>query len=856
MEVLTFKDFFRRASGHEPYAYQRRMAEAPAGAFPRVLKVPTGAGKTLAVVLAWLWRRRFHPDPKVRSETPRRLLYCLPTRVLVEQTRKVVESAVASLGLDWPGRDDPPTGRGDRAAQSVLVATLMGGSAETPGPQEERRWRLYPEVDSVLIGTQDMLLSRALNRGFGTSRFMWPVEFGLVSNDALWVFDEVQLMGSGLATSAQLEALREDLGVVGPCRSLWLSATLDPQWLETVDHPAPTEAEVVSLGEGDLADPRLAVRLLARKSLVRLLVAAPSQQSGVAGYAAEVARQVLHRHSPGTLTLVILNAVSRAKAVYRELLKAGGTSTGAPDWVLLHSHYRPPDRAKLVERALSPVPSEGRIVVSTQVVEAGVDISARLLVTELAPWASMVQRFGRYNRYGERNDAVVGWVNVPDDAAAPYEAAELTTSRLNLSALATGSADAGISPEALASFGVSRPRMTYVLRRPDLVGLFDTTPDLSGFDVDVSRYVRDSKDHDVQLFWRDWGVGEPPATLVTPVSVELCPVPIGEIRDYLAASRLWCWDHLAGEWVRSKTVYPGLILLARASDGGYDPEVGWDPKAPGPVPVLVPATAPGSTAGVYWAAPSGEAGGQPEEAMGDDTDSMRGQGWVSIAEHTDATMETLVGLLEKLGRRYLPETLREALVSAARWHDRGKAHPVFQDTLLSRLPEADRAGASAVLWAKTDCGPAHHRRKHFRHELAGALAVLGDTAGVARGHLPLVAYLVAAHHGRVRLAIRSFPDEQEPPGYPQQRYAAGVWEGDVLPEVDLGGDVKAPRMTIDLSPMELGGGVPGGPSWLELTLALRDSPEFGPFRLAFLEALVRAADARASIAHRKGGIKK
>ena len=35
-----------------------------------------------------------------------------------------------------------------------------------------------------------------------------------------------------------------------------------------------------------------------------------------------------------------------------------------------------------------------RIIVATQVVEAGVDISATTLVTELSPWSSLVQRFG------------------------------------------------------------------------------------------------------------------------------------------------------------------------------------------------------------------------------------------------------------------------------------------------------------------------------------------------------------------------------------------------------------------------------------------------------------------------------
>ena len=36
-----------------------------------------------------------------------------------------------------------------------------------------------------------------------------------------------------------------------------------------------------------------------------------------------------------------------------------------------------------------------------------------------------------------------------------------------------------------------------------------------------------------------------------------------------------------------------------------------------------------------------------------------------------------------------------------------------------------------------------------------------------------------------------------------------------------------------------------GPSWLACTVALRD--HLGPFRLAYLETLLRAADARASM---------
>ena len=80
-----FSEFFMKATGlHEPFPYQMRLALSPK--LPQLIDVPTGAGKTAAVVLAWLWRRRFAAED-VRKATPRRLVYCLPMRVLVEQTR-------------------------------------------------------------------------------------------------------------------------------------------------------------------------------------------------------------------------------------------------------------------------------------------------------------------------------------------------------------------------------------------------------------------------------------------------------------------------------------------------------------------------------------------------------------------------------------------------------------------------------------------------------------------------------------------------------------------------------------------------------------------------------------------------
>lgn len=51
-EVSDFDNFFYRATKYHRFPYQERLAEDPE--FPEILQVPTGTGKTAAVVLAWV----------------------------------------------------------------------------------------------------------------------------------------------------------------------------------------------------------------------------------------------------------------------------------------------------------------------------------------------------------------------------------------------------------------------------------------------------------------------------------------------------------------------------------------------------------------------------------------------------------------------------------------------------------------------------------------------------------------------------------------------------------------------------------------------------------------------------------
>lgn len=907
---VTFDVFFTHATGNGPFPFQRDFAGAPQGRSdwqgadgpPALVDVPTGLGKTAMAVLGWLWRRRY-ADERVRRATPRRLVYCLPMRVLVEQTRDSAESWLSSLK------------EAELIDDEVPVHVLMGG-------EDEPKWEIHPERDAIIIGTQDMLLSRALDRGYAASRARWPMHFGLLNTDCLWVFDEVQLMGSGLATTAQLEAFRRQLtptnvnGDNGPkdngCKCVWMSATLRPEWLETVDFKdriKRTDADTVridgkatlSLSAEDHQNDQVAARWNAKKPLTKA-------ESGIDDPAA-LAAEVRGVHKPGTRTIVVVNTVKRACALFDALSKASSAAktkgggdkketvtavsaatsatpaamlSAGPNLVLLHSRFRPKDRAERVAEALAEVDAAGpgTIIVSTQVIEAGVDVSATTLFTELAPWASLVQRFGRCNRRGELNgEASVHWIDLPaqnadaEQVRHPYELPDLRAAADELGKLRD------VGPGSLADHrrGLDETKLralfahrhTHVIRRKDLLDLFDTTPDLAGNDIDIDRYVREVEETDVRVFWRNYGdlesksprpspndingegrAGGTPRVEPAPRRDELCPAPIGEFRAFAKQhrDRVWRWNFTEKAWVRAETdaIAPGQVFLVHTIAGGYSAERGWSGKTED-IPPLdhAPPQAPPSQADGY------------EDDHGSQTAV-----WETIAGHTNVVCDVADQLLSRL--EDVGDGMKRAVRLAARWHDWGKAHAVFQDAIKLNGRPNDLSTSREIAKAPENSWRRYARR-HFRHELASALGVLQrphkGLKDLGDDDLNLVAYLIAAHHGKVRLSIRSMPNEQRPSPRElvvggvqhERRFARGVWDADTLPSVDLGGGGVADEVKLSLEPMELGLGegepvecFKGRPSWVERVLRLRDT--LGPFRLAYLEALLRAADERASAA--------
>ncbi|QQS48114.1 MAG: CRISPR-associated helicase Cas3' [Acidobacteriota bacterium] len=808
--------------GQSPFDYQRRLAEDDV--LPSLVNVPTGAGKTNAILGAWLWRRLTNPQ-----SAGRRLIYCLPMRTLVEQTRDVAKNAIGNLKKELPER-----------FKDLNHFVLMGGDIT-------EEWDSWPERECILIGTQDMLLSRALNRGYAMSRFRWPVHFGLLNNDCCWIFDEIQLMSDGLATTAQLAAFRERFETFGHSESVWMSATLDRNWLRQIDFaPKVDQLKQLEISDQDKISEVLSNRLNAVKHL-RQAPQICRLPSGLAGFVKE-------KHIPGNQTLIVVNTVNRAREVYDELIEKFGKSVAkgkkrptatdvespadsSPEIVLIHSRFRPAERAlwsTLFSQNID-IQSAGRIIVATQVIEAGVDISSSLLITDLAPFSSLVQRFGRCNRKGEFESAEIYWVDrpltektakldVPESLededmkkiAQPYEWRDLKEAQEQLEGLQSA------SPCVLTEVHYRAPYTpAHVLRRRDLVDLFDTTPDLSGYDLDVSRFVRGGEERDVSVAWRELNSAKPQISEPRPQRDELCSVPIHEIKDFLKGKekRAWAWDALDGDWrkVTAEELRPGLTLLLDVEAGGYDDLRGWDSKSKSTVGVVKHVT-------------------RENEAFDDDRLTLRLKYEQTLAAHSLEARRKAELIMDKIRLTELEE-FRAELLDATQHHDWGKAHRIFQATLHGIPKEASIEDlALDPLLAKSKSGQ-RHRRKHFRHELASALALLQTGAS------DLIVYLAACHHGKVRLSIRAMPDETRP-NEATTRFARGIWDGDELPEADLGNGVHTVKLTLDLEPMLLGRSNNDHPSWLERMLALRD--RLGIFRLAYLECLIRAADVQAS----------
>lgn len=413
LQPTDFAAFFRQVyDGKDPFPWQERLARRTCqGSWPRCLAVPTAAGKTACIdiaVFALAYQASLPPECRT---APRRVLFVVDRRVVVDQAFEHARTLAAKLADACEG-----------PVQSVADALhQLGADPRRPldvyslrgGLYRETAWVRSPLQPTVLTSTVDQVGSRLLFRGYGVTDSCKPLHAALLGNDALILLDEAHCARPFDQTMSLVDTYRRwaDAPLASPFQFVTMSATPLSEL---------SEAQIERLGADDLIHPVLGRRMRACKT-TRLVIAEKAKGTkGRDELVKVLVQQALSLQQDGAEALgVIVNRVATARQTAGALRRRLGDQANI---VLLTGRMRPLDRDTIMGRiepllcgANKPL-DKPTFVVATQCLEVGADVDFHALVTECASLDSLRQRFGRLNRIAVREHAPAAIVVRADQA--------------------------------------------------------------------------------------------------------------------------------------------------------------------------------------------------------------------------------------------------------------------------------------------------------------------------------------------------------------------------------------------------------------------------------------------------------
>ncbi|MFT3769149.1 MAG: type I-U CRISPR-associated helicase/endonuclease Cas3 [Minicystis sp.] len=305
-----FAAYFEAVHGSAPFPWQARLLTevARSGAWPDLLDLPTGAGKTAAIDVALFHLALDAGRPAAERRAPRRIVMVVDRRTVVDQAFARAAKIAQKLGEAREGVLQVVADRlrslsgTDAADAPVALAQLRGGM-----PRDDA-WARRPDQPVVAVSTVDQVGSRLLFRGYGVSDAMRPIHAGLLGNDTLVLLDEVHLSRPFRETLAALRGYRT-----------WAGAALPDRWrvVEMSATPGKEAGPRFTLGDDDRKDARLARRLGAKKPAelheVNVSGAEPARRAAFVDACAE---RTAGFAQPGRVVGVVVNRVATAREVF------------------------------------------------------------------------------------------------------------------------------------------------------------------------------------------------------------------------------------------------------------------------------------------------------------------------------------------------------------------------------------------------------------------------------------------------------------------------------------------------------------------------------------------------------------
>jgi len=375
---------------------KRRDEPAP---WPTAIDAPTGLGKTSVLDVAVFATAAGLPL--------RRVFFVVDRRIVVDEAYRHAQLLQERVH---------PEAAGILGEVGAKLATLTGGSSRPVitarrmrgGLTWDWRWMDRPDRFGIVVGTVDQVGSRLLFRGYGLSPRLAPIDAALVGADSVLFVDEAHLAEPMITTIMAAQRLdRPEHPVCRPVTVVRLSATQR----HSGERVLPFDVDA------HLAHPEAARRLRAAK----VLHTVTTTEKASAGVLAATALAATRLRSDA-LVGVVANTVAKARAVFDQVQAVEGVSA-----VLLTGRQRPWDRDRLVTEWAPRItvgwrgqePLGPTVVVATQCIEVGANLDLDALVTESAPWDSLVQRLGRVNRVGKAPPAPVLVVHAEGAKADP-----------------------------------------------------------------------------------------------------------------------------------------------------------------------------------------------------------------------------------------------------------------------------------------------------------------------------------------------------------------------------------------------------------------------------------------------------
>jgi CRISPR-associated endonuclease/helicase Cas3 len=353
-----FQVFYKNFTSFAPYQYQVKVAELLLSGKNVILSVPTGAGKTWASVIPFLYAKQNNI-----IDFPQKMIYSLPLRTLANSIYTDIENVLDKENVQslYP-------------KLSKLMSIQTGEYSDDPYFQKE-----------IIFSTIDQTLSNFLCFPLPLSQRQANINAGSLVGSYL-VFDEFHLLDPKLSMATSLGMIRI---LKNLCRVCIMTATLTDDYIQFIK----TELgfEVVSINDFQEDIEKInSLRPAKGMTIKKSVTVCSDKKINVSN--------ILNKHK--NKTIVICNRVETAQNLYLELEKIKRKDTAL---LCIHSRYFDSDRKKQ-EQLIKEYFGKGNtkhnsILIATQVIEAGMDISCDIMHTEISHINSFLQRAGRCARF-------------------------------------------------------------------------------------------------------------------------------------------------------------------------------------------------------------------------------------------------------------------------------------------------------------------------------------------------------------------------------------------------------------------------------------------------------------------------